>query len=75
MLGELLLRLVLLAAVVVELVVLALAVEARGPSLSIHALQTTAAAAVVDLCRRMGLHVCRHAWVEELGILGLQRML
>lgn len=75
MLGELLLRLVLLAAVVVELMVLALAFEAGGPSLSIHALQTSAAAAAVDLGRRVGLHVSRHAWVEELGILGLQRML
>lgn len=75
MLGELLLRLVLLAAVVVELMVLALAVVAGRSSLGAHALQTSAAATAVDLRRRVGLHMSRHAWVEELGILGLQCML
>jgi len=65
----------MLTAVVVQLVMVPGIVEASGPSLGSRSLKTSAPAPTVHLGRRVRLRLRWHAWVQELSILSLQRLL
>lgn len=65
----------MLTAVVVQLVMVPGIIEASGASLGIHSLETSAPASTVHLGRRVRLRLRRHAWVQELSVLSLWRLL